>query len=203
MLYFRLKFEGGEINAELTEVTRLLSQMGAQIDAQARAVLESEGKNATGNLSASIQHTIDIDDDFNVRMVWADLAPYYNFVERGVRGAINDAKAPDSPFKFGSGTGPKGGLRPAIRQWINDKPLPQWRDRASGRFMSYDGMARLISRKVYLHGIAPTPFLRPAIREHFQMYKAGIERAYSVDLAAAVGVWLKKKTDDFTQTYKL
>ena len=52
----------------------------------ARGILAKEGKNATGNLSASIQHKVVQDKDGNTNVVW-DMAgaPYWVFVEKGVK----------------------------------------------------------------------------------------------------------------------
>jgi hypothetical protein len=202
MLAFTLKFGDERIVVDLKEAAKVFRTMGGMIDAQAQAILLEEGKNATGMLSESIKHEVMMDNT-SVWIAWPDIMPYWDFVEQGVQGFISNAKAPQSPFKFGSGTGPKGALRPAIRQWIVDKPVGQWRDLATGRFMSYDGMAKLISRKVYLHGIAPTPFMRPTIRTHFTMYKKNLEAAYNVDIGNAIGVWLKSKSTEFIAEYKI
>lgn len=193
-MFLNIKFGGDILKVDLRQVEREVDTYGAEVTRRAQLVLEEEGKNATGNLSLNIQHEVRYDENGNVSIAWPmATAPYWQFVEKGVRGAINDAKAPNSPFKFGSGSGPAGGLRPAIRQWINDKPISQWRDLTTGRFMSYDTMAKRISRKVYLYGIAPTPFLGPSIRELFANYKRRLERAYASDISIALGSWLEKR----------
>lgn len=193
-MFLNIRFGGETLNVDLRQVEREVNTYGAEVTRRAQLVLDTEGKNATGNLRDNIEHKVRYDDNGNVSIVWPmETAPYWQFVEKGVRGAIDETKAPNSPFKFGSGSGPVGGLRPAIRQWINDKPVGQWRDLKTGRFMSYDTMAKRISRKVYLHGIAPTPFLGPSIRELFANYKRRLEKAYASDISVAVGSWLAKQ----------
>ena len=202
-LFITIKLQDEFLRVDLEQVANVMRDYGQQVDERARLVLESEGKNSTGNLSESIQHEVSVRGD-NVVVSWPMLgAPYWDFVERGVRGKLTANLAPNSPYQFGSGSGPAGGLRPAIRQWISDKPLSQWRDQKSGRFMSYDGMAKMISRKVFLHGIAPTPFLRPSMREVFSTYKGRLEDAYAGDVSVAIGRWLKTKTDSKTIKIKL
>ncbi|QDP66700.1 MAG: hypothetical protein Unbinned1446contig1005_21 [Prokaryotic dsDNA virus sp.] len=188
-LTLKLK-NGTKQNVPLPTVEKVFDTYGKAVNNKAKAILEQAGRNATGNLSADIRHEVLIDADGNVVLDYPfRSAPYAMFVEKGVQGAISNYKAPNSPFKFGSGTGPKGTLRPSIRQWILDKPVSQWRDLKTGRFMSYDSMATLISRNVFLHGLEPANFLAPSIELLFKRYKKQIEKAFSIDI------------DDYVQTY--
>ena len=202
MLFLTIRLREENIDVSLIGVAQVMRDYGSQIDSYAQAVLEREGKNATGYLSSSIRHEVSMQGD-NVVITWPTLAPYADFVERGVQGSLTSRLAPNSPYKFGSGSGPVGGLKPAIRQWITDKPIKQWKDLKTGRFLSYNSMARLISRKVYLHGIAPTPFLRPAMREVFTLYKQRLEEAYAGDVSLAIGRWMRKKTETLNLKLKL
>ena len=119
------------------------------------------GQERDGQPDASIQHKVVQDKDGNTNVVW-DMAgaPYWAFVEKGVKGAVSDAKAPDSPFKFGSGSGEKGTLQPAIRQWIVDKPIEQWQSRKTDA--SCPTTTCLLSLvATYMNGIAPTSISEP------------------------------------------
>ena len=78
---------------------------------------------------------------------------------------MNNKKAPQSPFKFGSGTGPKGKLIPAIDKWVVVKPIKDARD-AKGRFIPRKSLVRAISTNIYKYGIEPTPFIRPPMRKY-------------------------------------
>ena len=148
---------------------------------QARFILEEEDKNASGNLSKSMNHSFQIDDKQFVLSFDFEGAPYWDFVESGVRGAVSEKKAPDSPFKFGSGTGEKGKLVPAIDRWTVVKPIKAVRD-AKGRFIPRKELVRKIAINVYRHGIKPTPFIRPTMRILFKKYKSKIEQAMASDI---------------------
>ena len=148
---------------------------------QARNILEEEGKNASGNLSKSMNHSFKIDDKEFVLSFDFDGAPYWDFVESGVRGAVSEKKAPNSPFKFGSGTGEKGKLVPAIDRWTIVKPIKAARD-AKGRFIPRKQLVRTIAVNVYRYGIKPTPFIRPTMRILFRKYKSRIDEAMASDL---------------------
>ena len=203
-LELKMKILGRDVKVKLSKVAKTMDSYGKFVTRTARGILAKEGKNATGNLSDSIQHKVVQDKDGNTSVVW-DMAgaPYWVFVEKGVKGAVSDAKAPDSPFKFGSGSGEKGTLQPAIRQWIVDKPIEQWQSRKTGRFMSYDDMSFMISRNVYMNGIAPTPFLEPTVAAQYKRYKRLIENAYTKDIGNAIGVILEDEASKVVVEYNL
>lgn len=179
-----LQFQlNGEIyKVDLYRTEKEFERYANAVIKQARKILAKEGKNASGNLSKSMYHTFEINKRQFALVFNFDKAPYWQFVEEGVQGAVTNKKAPNSPFKFGSGTGPKGTLRPAIRKWINDKPVKQWRNTKSGRFMSYDQMAQTITRSIYMHGIEPTPFFKPTMTILFKKHQKRIELAYASDV---------------------
>lgn len=203
-LELKMKILGRDVKVKLSKVAKTMNSYGKFVTRTAQAILAKEGKNATGNLSESIKHKVVQDKDGNTNVVW-DMAgaPYWVFVEKGVKGAVSDAKAPDSPFQFGSGSGQKGTLQPAIRQWINDKPVQQWQSLKTGRFMSYDDMSFMISRNVYMNGIAPTPFLEPTVTAQYKRYKRLIENAYAKDIGNAIGVILEDEASKVVVQYNL
>jgi len=204
ILELKVSILGRDERVKLNKVYQTLNSYGAFVSRTARAILAKAGKNSTGNLSDSIEHEVSVDDQGNAVVTWPmENAPYWVFVEKGVRGALTSNKAPDSPFQFGTGSGEVGGLRRGIRQWIVDKPVAQWNDKKTGRFMSYDGMAYVISRNVYLHGIAPTPFLMPTIQAQFTRYKKLLENAYAKDISAAIGNVLQREVNNIKVNFNL
>ena len=56
-----------------------------------------------------------------------EMEDYGKFQDKGVRGAASSQRAPNSPYRFGSGTGKKGGLTNSIRAWVQQKRI-QFRD---------------------------------------------------------------------------
>ena len=81
---------------------------------------------------------------------------YWAFVDQGVKGKESSAKAPNSPFRFGTGTGRRGGLRESIPKWVQAKRF-QFRDK-KGKFLSYEQTAFIIARSIYKTGIKPSYF---------------------------------------------
>ena len=100
---------------------------------------------------------------------------------KGFRGKSSSAKAPNSPFRFGSGTGKKGGLTNSINKWVKRKGI-QFRDRKSGRFLSYQSTAFLISRSIYQKGIKPSLFFTKPFVAAFKRLPDELIEAYSLGL---------------------
>ena len=163
-----------------------LDRFGKQVVSLGRKNLADQKKNSTGNLSKSLTYTI---GDNNMDIVYIEFeapnASYWKFVNWGVKGLISSAKAPDSPFQFGSGNFEgKGTLRGGIDSWIKNKPISQWQSLTSGRFLSYKQMASMISREVYLNGIAPSYFYSSAFERAWKRNIGKIEDAVGEDYAA-------------------
>ena len=103
------------------------------------------------------------------------------FQDKGVKGKSSSAKAPNSPFKFGTGTGRKGGLSEGINKWVKRKRF-QFRDKKSGKFLSYDSTAFLISRSIYHKGIAPSLFFTKPFEKAFKNLNKDLVEAYKLDV---------------------
>jgi hypothetical protein len=82
---------------------------------------------------------------------------YGAYQDLGVKGKKSASKAPKSPYRFGSGKGKKGGLTAAMEKWVTQRRI-QFKDRKSGKFMSYKSTAWLMTRSIYSKGIKPSLF---------------------------------------------
>ena len=196
MRLIRLNIEIAGVNyfLPLNEFTDVLEAFGKEVVKRAQKDLDRQKKNATGNLRESLAYSVTVDDNEFSLTFDAPNAPYWEYVNYGVKGKISDALAPLSPFKFGTGKA-DGGLTKGIREWINTKPIKQWKSLTSGRFLSYDQMATLISRKVYLYGIATSDFYTDAFVRTLKRYRPKMEDAYGEDYSEFLG-------DEFSQEFK-
>ena len=145
---------------------------------QSRSNLTKGGKNVTKKLYDSIQGEIVTDNNYSI--VGFKMDDYGAFQDQGVKGKSSSILAQNSPFKFGSGTGVKGGLTKGINNWVRTKGF-QFRDKKSGKFLSYDSTAFLITRSIYNKGIKPSLFFT-------KPFEAGYEKYIDVDLIKAFGV---------------
>jgi len=170
----------------MTNSMKELGKMGKEVRRRARISLKARGKVVTGNLYNSIKYEQSVsrnEESLNLRFSFPG-ADYAGFVDEGVRGALSSAKAPRSPFKFGTGSGPSGGLRPAIDKWVVKKGMaPRG---AGGRFASRKGMVFAISRSIYQTGIKPSYFFTNAYDRTLKKYSPKLEKAVADDIGNAI-----------------
>ena len=161
----------------MLEVEKVITKFRDYVIQQSRSNLSKGGKNNSKELYNSLKGEVVTDKGFTI--VGFQMADYGQFVDLGVKGKTSSNKAPNSPFKFGSGTGRKGGLTQGINQWVKQKGF-QFRDRKSGRFLSYDSTAYLITRSIFHKGIKPSLFFT-------KPFEAGYKKYIDVDLLKAFG----------------
>jgi len=170
----------------MTNSMREMGKMGKEVRRRARISLKARGKVVTGNLYNSIRYEQSVsrnEKSLDLRFSFKG-ADYAGFVDAGVRGALSSAKAPRSPFRFGSGSGPSGGLRPAIDKWVVKKGIaPRG---AGGRFASRKGMVFAISRSIYQTGIKPSYFFTNAYDRTLKKYSPKLEKAVADDIGNAI-----------------
>ena len=161
----------------MTEVDNVIKKFRDYVIQQARSNLTKGGKNVSKELYNSLKGEIVTENGFSI--VGFSMDDYGAFQDKGVKGKSSSAKAPNSPFKFGSGTGKKGGLTKGIEKWVRLKGF-QFRDKTSGKFMSYQATAFLITRSIFHKGIKPSLFFT-------KPFEAGYKKYIDVDLIKAFG----------------
>ena len=169
----------------MLEVEKTIKRFRDYVIQQSRSNLSKSGKNSSKELYNSLKGEVVTENGFTI--VGFQMADYGAFVDQGVKGKTSSNKAPNSPFKFGSGTGKKGGLTKGINQWVKQKGF-QFRDRKSGRFLSYDSTAYLITRSIFNKGIKPSLFFT-------KPFEAGYKKYIDVDLLKAFGQDIETMVD--------
>ena len=163
----------------LSNVEKELKNFAKYVVTKARINLRGSDKNSSGKLAKSLDSDVKVSkNSFQLAFMMED---YGVFQDKGVRGKSSSAKAPNSPFKFGSGTGKKGGLSEGINKWVKRKRF-QFRDKKSGKFLSYDSTAFLISRSIYHKGIAPSLFFTKPFEKAFKNIDKDLIKAYKLDV---------------------
>jgi hypothetical protein len=170
----------------MTHSMQELGKIGKEVRRRARISLKARGKVVTGNLYNSIRYEQGVaknEKSLNLRFSFPG-AEYWQFVDEGVKGALSAAKAPRSPFRFGSGSGPSGRLRPAIDKWVVKKGIaPRG---AGGQFASRKSMVYAISRSIYQTGIRPSYFFTNAYDKTIKKHNAKLEAAVAQDIGNAI-----------------
>jgi hypothetical protein len=173
----------------MLEVEKTIKRFRDYVIQQSRSNLSKSGKNNSKELYNSLKGEVVTENGYTI--VGFQMADYGAFVDQGVKGKTSSNKAPNSPFKFGSGTGKKGGLTKGINQWVKQKGF-QFRDRKSGRFLSYDSTAYLITRSIFHKGIKPSLFFTKPFEEGYKKYiDVDLLKAFGQDIETIVDYNLK------------
>jgi len=166
---------------EKAEIYKALDRFVKHVTSRAKANLTNGDRNVSKRLYNSIKGEITINSERTTVKFFME--KYGDFQDQGVKGKNSSAKAPNSPFKFGSGRGKKGGLTESIQKWVEARRF-QFKDRKSGKFMSYRATAFLITRSIYSKGLKPTLFFT-------KPYQAALKNLPD-ELAKEYGLEVKK-----------
>lgn len=155
---------------------------------QSRSNLTKKGKNVSSKLYNSIGGDFKVSE--NSIEGFFEMEDYGKFQDLGVQGKTSNAKAPNSPYKFGSGTGKKGGLTNGINSWVTAKRF-QFKDNKTGKFLSYKATAFLITRSIYAKGLKPTEFFSRPFELAFKRLPDDLIEAYGLDVETFLKYTLK------------
>jgi len=163
----------------VSNVSTYLNDFGKYIVQQSRTNLTKKGKKDTNELYKSIGYDLTVSkNSFRLSFKMTD---YGRFVDLGVKGVSSSAKAPNSPFKFGTGSGKNGGLTRGIDGWVKRKRI-QFKNRGNGKFLSYDQTAFLIRNSIWNKGIRPSNFFERPFELAFKKLPDEIVESYALDV---------------------
>jgi hypothetical protein len=172
------------------ETNKVLTKFSKYVVSQSRANLTRKDKNVKGNLYKSIKG--ETFTSKNSIGLYFEMEDYGEFQDKGVKGVSSSAKAPNSPYRFGSGTGRKGGLTEGINQWVKDRRF-QFKDRETGRFLSYEQTAFIITRSIYQKGIEASRFFSKPFEVGFERLPNELIEAYALDVEKLLQQTVNKK----------
>ena len=179
---------------QLKETRNALNTFAKYVIQQSRTNL-TKGRKKYGsyNDTKKLYNSLDSDvkvskNSFQLEFLMED---YGVFLDKGVRGKTSSSKAPNSPFRFGSGTGKKGGLTNGINKWVRRKGF-QFRDK-KGRFMSYDSTAFLISRSIYNKGTKPSLFFTKPFEKAFKNLPKELVESFALDVEQLIKTTVNNK----------
>jgi len=160
------------------DLEKALNKFGKRVVKESKANLNKYNRKDTKKLQKSISYDLDINkNSFSLAFIMED---YGSFVDKGVRGKKTSSKAPRSPFKFGTGSGKKGGLTKSIATWIKRKGIKgRGKD---GRFITDKSLTFLISRSIYQHGIKPSLFFTKPFEKYFTGLPDELVEAYGLEI---------------------
>tara|TARA_R110000824_G_scaffold200603_2_gene384595 strand:- start:388 stop:921 length:534 start_codon:yes stop_codon:yes gene_type:complete len=169
----------------------VLNKYAKYVVQQAKSNLTKDNKGG-GALYNSIEYKLE--EEANIFLLDFLMEDYGSFVDKGVRGKTSTypaTSAARSKFQYGSGTGKKGGLTKGIRSWLNQKRF-QWKDKKTGRFLSYDSMAFLIARSIYNKGLKANSFFTKPFEKGLTRLPDEMMDAFVLDVENAIILGQKK-----------
>lgn len=148
-------------------IERYLESFGKQVVNRAKGNLQRR-KGGKTNLEQTLKFEVITDaKGFSLNFY---MAGYGSFVDKGVSGTNKQQSYKDykgsvvkSPYNFGTGSSrvgkAKGGMSGIMSKWVKKKKF-QWKDKKTGRFMSYKSMGYIIARSIYRDGIKGISFFQ-------------------------------------------
>lgn len=153
----------------------VLNRFIKHVVSQAKRNLTTNGKNASKKLYNSIKGEAKAFP--NSIGVYFDMEEYGFYQDQGVKGANPNGlpngskwkgiqKAPNSRFKFGTGSGQKGGLTKSLDKWIIRRGIAP--RSSEGQFLTRKSLKFLIARSIYMSGIKPSLFFTKPFEAAFK-----------------------------------
>ena len=176
---------------ELKETQATIKRFRDYVIQQSRSNLTKGGKNVSKKLYNSIKGEILVDNNYT--LLGFSMDDYGAYQDKGVKGKFKSNKAPDSPYKFGSGTGRGGGLTEGIEKWVKTKGI-QFRDKKSGKYITYKSTAFIITRSIFATGLKPSLFFTKPFEAGYKKFvDVDLLKAFSKDLDTLVSFNLPSK----------
>ena len=162
----------------MSEVSNTLTAFAKHWRTEARKSLTRQGKKSSGSLYKSLDWDLKVhSQSFSLDLLMED---YGEFVDQGVKGTKESTKAPNSKYKFGTGSGKKGGLTKGINKWVTRNRI-QFRDK-KGKFITKEATAFIIRRSIWNTGLETTLFSSRPFELAFKRLPDDIVEAYALDL---------------------
>jgi hypothetical protein len=169
---------------KLTESYKIVKKYRDYVIQQSRSNLSKLKHNNSKNLYKSLKG--EILNEENYFLVGFQYEYYGDFLDKGVQGKSSTKKAPNSPYRFGRKTGKSGGLTEGIDKWVRDRKI-QFRDKKTGKFLTYQSTAFIIARSIYQTGMKPTMFFTKPFEAGYKKYiQTQLAKALLIDLETIV-----------------
>tara|TARA_R100001244_G_scaffold7278_1_gene9441 strand:+ start:1221 stop:1787 length:567 start_codon:yes stop_codon:yes gene_type:complete len=184
------------------ELEKELERFSEYVIQQARSRLKRLGKN-DGQLYKSLSADIDIEKG----MILVDflMEDYGEFVDQGVKGKnpskvspnskIRGQQAPNSPFKFGSGS-KRGTFKKFVKKMgvFAQAKNVRFRQGKTGKFAKggYKSMGYVIARNIYNRGLKPSLFFTKPFNKGLQRFTDKFLDAFALDIENGIILGTKK-----------
>jgi hypothetical protein len=166
-----------------TNTKEYLNAFAKYVIQQSRSNLTKQGKNVDKKLYNSLDKEIEVSaNSFRMAFLMEDYGAYQ---DKGVSGT---QKKYDTPFSYKSKKPP---LKP-IQDWVTKRRF-QFRNKETGKFMSYKSTAFLITRGIFKNGIKPSLFFTKPFEKAFERLPDELVEAYGLDVEQFLEFTINKK----------
>jgi hypothetical protein len=163
---------------EKQEVQKALERFRNHVISVSKRNLTNGNRNVSKKLYNSIKGDVKaMPNSFSLQFYMEDYGAYQDL---GVKGKSSSEKAPHSPYQFGRGTGKKGGLTEGIKEWVRKRRF-QFKDKKTGKFLSYESTAFLITRGIYNKGIRPSMFFTKPFEAAYKNLPDELVKSFALD----------------------
>ena len=164
------------------ELEAYLNGFGKYVIQQSRSNLTKQRKNVDKNLYNSLNFEKNVSkNSFQLSFVMEN---YGKFQDKGVSGT---EKKYDTVFKYTNKMPP---VKPLI-EWVSKRRF-QFRDKKTGKFMSYKSTGFLVAKGIYKNGIKPSLFCTKPFEKAFQTMPDEVVKAYGLDVEKFLQSTIKK-----------
>tara|TARA_R100001463_G_scaffold28410_5_gene65094 strand:+ start:8071 stop:8616 length:546 start_codon:yes stop_codon:yes gene_type:complete len=177
---------------QLKETEKALEAFKNYVLNQSRSMLSKKGKNVSNKLFKSLDGIVkEMPNSISVKF---EMEEYGYYQDKGVKGKTStypEIAKYGTLAKFGSGKGKKGGLTKGIDKWVKAKRF-QFRDKETGKFLSYKSTAFLIRRSIWNKGIKPSLFFTKPFENAFKQLPDELVEKFGLDVEDFLAFTLKK-----------
>jgi hypothetical protein len=166
-----------------TNTKEYLNAFAKYVIQQSRSNLTKGGKNVDKKLYNSLDKEIEVGaNSFRMAFLMEDYGAYQ---DKGVSGT---QKKYNTPFSYKSKKPP---LKP-IQDWVTKRRF-QFRNKETGKFMSYKSTAFLITKGIFKNGIKPSLFFTKPFEKAFERLPDELIEAYGLDVEQFLQYTINKK----------
>jgi len=150
---------------------------------QSRSNLTKKNKNVDKKLYNSLDNEIEVGaNSFRMAFLMED---YGTYQDKGVSGT---KRKYNTPFSYKSKKPP---LKP-ITEWVTKRRF-QFRNKETGKFMSYKSTAFLVRNGIFKNGIKPSLFFTKPFEKAFERLPDELVEAYGLDVEQFLEYTINKK----------
>jgi hypothetical protein len=160
-----------------------LNDFAKYVIQQSRSNLTKGGKNVDNKLYNSLDKQIEVGaNSFRLAFLMEN---YGEFQDKGVSGT---QRKYNTPFSY---KGKRPPLKP-IQDWVTKRRF-QFRDRSTGKFMSFKSTAYLVAGGILKNGIKPSLFFTKPFEKAFERLPDELVEAYGLDVEQFLQYTINKK----------